>query len=385
MIIIFVAKNGKRMVSNPFILYGYESEAYFCDRKDETDHLISLIENGNNVALIAPRRMGKTGLIENIFHQPKVRKKYYTFLIDIYATKNMEDMIVAMGSGMMSALRPWGTKVMKKFTDFVASLRSGISFDYMGNPSWNVEVGDVHAPRATLDEIFQYIEAADKPCIVAIDEFQAVSQYPDGNAEALLRTHVQRCRNANFIFSGSQRTMMAEMFNSPARPFYQSTSMMNLDCIPMDKYCLFAQKHFKSADKILPAIVFQAVYQRFDGVTWYVQRVMNELFAISSPGSTCTVEMIDIAIDNILRANEFNYQSLLFQVPPKQKMLLVAICKAGKATALTSAAFIRRWHLPSTSSVQSAIKGLLEKSFVTSSLGVYEVYDKFFSLWLLRQ
>ena len=385
MIIIFVAKNGKRMVNNPFILYGYESEAYFCDRKDETDHLISLIENGNNVALIAPRRMGKTGLIENIFHQPKVRKKYYTFLNDIYATKNMEDMIVAMGSSMMSALRPWGTKVMKKFTDFLASLRSGISFDYMGNPSWNVEVGDVHAPRATLDEIFQYIEAADKPCIVAIDEFQAVSQYPDGNAEALLRTHVQRCRNANFIFSGSQRTMMAEMFNSPARPFYQSTSMMNLDCIPMDKYCLFAQKHFKSADKTLPAIVFQTVYQRFDGVTWYVQRVMNELFAISSPGSTCTVEMIDIAIDNILRANEFNYQSLLFQLPPKQKMLLIAICKAGKATALTSAAFIRRWHLPSTSSVQSAIKGLLEKSFVTSSLGVYEVYDKFFSLWLLRQ
>ncbi len=373
------------MINNPFILYGYESEAYFCDRKDETDHLISLIENGNNVALIAPRRMGKTGLIENIFHQPKVRKKYYTFLIDIYATKNMEDMIVAMGSGMMSALRPWGTKVMKKFTDFVASLRSGISFDYMGNPSWNVEVGDVHAPRATLDEIFQYIEAADKPCIVAIDEFQAVSQYPDGNAEALLRTHVQRCRNANFIFSGSQRTMMAEMFNSPARPFYQSTSMMSLDCIPMDKYCLFAQKHFNAADKILPAIVFQTVYQRFDGVTWYVQRVMNELFAISSPGSTCTVEMIDIAIDNILRANEFNYQSLLFQLPPKQKMLLIAICKAGKATALTSAAFIRRWHLPSTSSVQSAIKGLLEKSFVTSSLGVYEVYDKFFSLWLLRQ
>lgn len=68
---------------------------------------------------------------------------------------------------------------------------------------------------------------------------------------------------------------------------------------------------------------------------------------------------------------------MLFQLPPKQKMLLVAICKAGKATAITSADFIRRWHLPSTSSVQSAIKGLVEKSFVTSALGVYEVYDKF--------
>ena len=374
-----------RMINNPFILYGYESEAYFCDRKNETEQLFRLIENGNNVALIAPRRIGKTGLIENMYHQPKVRKNYYTFLIDVYATKNMEDMIMAMSSSMLSSLRPWGTKVMRKFTDFLTSMRSGISFDPMGNPSWNVEVGDIHTPRVTLDEIFNYIESADKPCIVAIDEFQAVSHYPDGNAEALLRTHIQHCRNANFIFAGSQRTMMAEIFNSPSRPFYQSTSMMTLDCIPMDKYCTFAQKHFKAADKVLPAMVFQKVYERFEGITWYVQRIMNELFAISSSGTCCTEEMIDIAINNILRANEFSYQSLLFQLPPKQKMLLVAICKAGKATAITSAGFIRRWHLPSTSSVQSAIKGLLEKSFVTTALGVYEAYDKFFAMWLLRQ
>ena len=161
--------------------------------------------------------------------------------------------------------------------------------------------------------------------------------------------------------------------------------MMSLDCIPMEKYCRFAQRHFKAADKMLPNAVFQEVYQRFEGITWYVQRVMNELFAISSPGSSCTIDMIDIAIDNILKANEFNYQSMIFQLPPKQKMLLIAISKAGKATAITSADFIRRWHLPSTSSVQSAIKGLVEKSFVTSSLGVYEVYDKFFAMWLLRQ
>lgn len=373
------------MVNNPFILYGYESEEYFCDRQDETKHLLRLIENGNNVALIAPRRIGKTGLIENLYHLKEVQENYYTFLIDIYATKNMEDMVMAMGSAMLASLRPKGAQIMQKFTGFLSSLRSGISFDHAGNPSWNVEIGDIRMPRTTLEEIFHYIESADKPCIVAIDEFQSVANYPDGYAEALLRTHIQHCRNANFIFAGSQRTMMAEIFNSPARPFYQSASMMNLGCISMDKYCQFAQRHFSKAGKSLPADVFQMVYERFEGITWYVQRVMNELFSLTSTGSACTVEMIDVAIDNILRANEFNYQSLLFQLPPKQKMLLVAICKAGKATALTSADFVRRWHLPSTSSVQSAIKGLLEKSFVTTSLGVYEVYDKFFAMWLLRQ
>ena len=373
------------MVSNPFILYGYESAKYFCDREAETEQLLQLLENGNNVALIAPRRIGKTGLIENLFHQRNVQKGYYTFLIDIYATKNMEEMIAAMGESMLSSLRPLGGKVMQKFTGFLVSLRSGISFDPLGNPSWNVEIGDIRKPRTTLDEIFQYINSADKPCLVAIDEFQTVSHYRNGKVEELLRTYIQHCRNARFIFSGSQRTMMGEMFLSPARPFYQSTAMMNIDVIPKNKYCKFAQAHFKAAGKLLTTEAFSEVYDRFEGLTWYVQRMMNELYAFTETGSSCTVEMVDIAISSILRANEFTYQSMLFQLPPKQKELLIALSRAGKASAITSSDFIRRWRLSSTSSVQSAIKGLLEKNFVTATLGEYEVYDKFFALWILRQ
>ena len=88
------------MVNNPFILYGYESEEYFCDRKKETEQLYSLVRNGNNVALIAPRRIGKTGLIENMFHMPEVKRDYYTFLIDIYATKNMERSVTEPPQGI---------------------------------------------------------------------------------------------------------------------------------------------------------------------------------------------------------------------------------------------------------------------------------------------
>ena len=372
------------MVNNPFILYGYESEKYFCDRKTETQELKRLVTNGNHVALIAPRRIGKTGLIENLFHQKDIQKDYYTFLIDIYATKNIEELIMAMGASMLSSLRPKGAKVMQKFVDILSSLRTGISFDAMGNPSWNVEVGDIRLPRTTLDEIFEYIDTADKPCIIAIDEFQTVSCYNDGKIEALLRTYIQHCRNAHFIFSGSQRTMMGEMFLSPSRPFYQSTSMMNIGSIPIDKYSAFAQKHFKEADKGISAQAITKVYQRFEGVTWYVQRVMNELFSLTPQHGTCDEDMLDIAIKNILRANEFTYQSLLFQLPIKQKELLMAIAREGKAQNLTSSAFVKKYRLTSSSSVQSAIKGLLEKNFVTSNLGVYEVYDKFFALWLLK-
>lgn len=373
------------MVNNPFILYGYESEKYFCDRKTETQELKRLVTNGNHVALIAPRRIGKTGLIENLFHQKDIQRDYYTFLVDIYATKNIEELIMAMGSSMLSSLRPKGAKVIQKFVSILSSLRTGISFDAMGNPTWNVEVGDIHLPRTTLDEIFEYINTADKPCIIAIDEFQTVADYHDDKIEAILRTYIQHCRNAQFIFSGSQRTMMGEIFLSPSRPFYQSTSMMNIGCIPVEKYSKFAQELFKEADKGITADIIEKTYQRFDGITWYVQRVMNEFFSLTPQHGVCDETMLDTAIKNILRANEFTYQSLLFQLPIKQKELLMAIAKEGKAQNLTSSAFVKKYRLTSSSSVQSAMKGLLEKNFLTSNLGIYEVYDKFFALWLLAQ
>ncbi len=377
-------QNVPGMINNPFILYGYESEKYFCDRKEETAELKRLVTNGNNVALIAPRRIGKTGLIENLFHQKDICRQYYTFLIDIYATKSLEEMVLSMGASMMVSLRPRGVKVMQRFVSFLSSLRTGVTFDTTGNPSWNVEIGDIRQPHTTLDEIFQYINEADKPCIVAIDEFQTVANYQDNRVEALLRTYIQRCRNAQFIFSGSQRSMMAEIFLSPSRPFYQSTSMMTIGCIPIEKYAKFAQGHFREAGKSISPDVVTDVYQRFEGVTWYVQRAMNELFSLTPPEATCDMEMLEPAVINILRANEFNYQSMLFQLPPKQKELLIAIAKEGKAQNLTSSAFVKKYRLTSSSSVQSAIKGLLEKNFVTTALGTYEVYDKFFALWLLR-
>jgi len=373
------------MVNNPFILYGYESEKYFCDRKRETRELLQLLENGNNVALIAPRRIGKTGLVENLFHQRKIQKKYYTFLIDIYATKSLEEMVMAMGTSMLSALRPFGTKVMQRFTGFLSSLRSGISFDPSGNPSWNVEIGDIRQPKTTLDEIFRYINEADKPCIVAIDEFQTVSQYRQEKVEELLRTYIQHCRNANFIFAGSHRTMMGEIFLAPSHPFYQSTTMMSLAPIPLDKYTDFAIELFEESGRRLQPEVVSDLYHRFEGITWYMQRVLNGLYSITLPGSTCSTDMIDGVISAILQANEFTYQSMLFQLPLKQKELLVAISKAGKAQNITSTDFVRRYRLSSPSSVQSAIKGLLEKNFVTSTLGMYEVYDRFFAMWLIQK
>lgn len=369
---------------NPFITSAYISPAYFCDRVMETTVLLRYLTNGNHVALISPRRLGKTGLIAHSFHQNKIQQEYYTFLIDIYATKNLQELVFELGKSILNGLRPFGRKAWDAFLNSVSSLRSSISFDYTGNPSWNLEMGDIKAPAVTLDEVFQYIEHADKPCLIAIDEFQVIAKYPEKNVEALLRTQIQHCNNATFIFSGSQRHMMGEIFTSPSRPFYQSTAIMDLKPIQEEVYCEFAQHHFSNNGKHIETDAVHNVFQRFEGITWYIQFVLNSLYSLTQDRETCTIDKVEIAIDNILAQLSFTYSSLLFQLPAKQKEVLMAICKEGKAKEITSSRFLNTYKL-TASSVQGAIKGLLDKDFVTYELGIYSVYDKFFEEWLRRQ
>ena len=368
---------------NPFITSGYISAEYFCDRIIETATLTRYITNGNNVALISPRRLGKTGLIEHCFHQKQIKEAYHTFLIDIYATKNLQEFVFELGKGILNGLKPRGRKAWEVFLKCLSSLRTSISFDF-GNPSWNLEMGDIKTPTITLDEIFHYLEQADKPCLISIDEFQVIAKYPESDIEATLRTHIQHCSNAKFIYAGSQRHMMGEIFTSPSRPFYQSTAIMELSPIDIDIYTEFIKKHFTENKKIITEETVQEVYQRFEGITWYIQFLANSLYAITAEGEECTVDKVNTAVDNILAQLNFTYSSLLFQLPPKQKEVLIAICKEGKAQEITSSKFLKIYKL-TASSVQGAIKGLLDKDFVTNELGVYSIYDKFFDIWLKKQ
>ena len=369
-------------IINPFITTGYAGAAYFCDREQETADITRMLVNGNNVALISPRRYGKTNLIRHCFAQPEIAEKYYTFVIDIYSTKSVADLVHRLGLSILEALKPLGRKAWEKFITVLSSVRSGISYDISGNPSWMMSIGDITTPTTTLEEIFYYLEHADKPCIVAIDEFQQITHYGDERIEATLRTHVQQCTNTHFIFSGSQLHLMGQMFTSPARPFYQSVCIYNLPLLPEDKYVEFCVRLFEEYGKHLSQDVPHALYERFGGVTYYMQRVMNELFSRTLTDGICTSENIEEAIHYIILTSASTYEDLMYQLPEKQSLVLRAIAKEGKAQNLTSGKFIKRHGLLSASSVKSAVPALLDKGLITSDKGVYQVYDKFLEIWL---
>ena len=366
---------------NPFLIEGYLSPEYFCDRIEETALLTRHLTNRCNVALIAPRRLGKSGLIYNCFQQKAIREAYHCIYIDIYDSKNLNEFVYALGKGILAELKTKGRKTWEFFLNMLQSLKSTISFDINGNPEWSVGIGDILSPDITLDEIFAYLEHADKPCLVAIDEFQTIANYPEKTVEATLRKRIQNCHNANFIFSGSKRHMMALMFTSQSRPFYHSSSIMGLEAINEQTYLKFANHHLAKNKKAISAAAFHYLYQRFDGITWYIQYVLNMLYTSICDLTPLGIGDVKSVIDNIVAQHRFAYQALIYQLTAKQKQVLIAIAKEGKASSVMSQEFLQKYRL-GASTVQGAVKVLLDRDFITQDDRTYQLCDKFLELCL---
>lgn len=372
-------------IRNPFIVTGKIDAEYFCDRVKEAERLVKSIVNGNNLVIISPRRMGKTGLIQFCYDKPQIADNYYTFFLDILHTSSLREFTYMLGRTIYDTLLPLNKKMATLFVQAIKSIGGRFGFDPVTNmPVFNVELGDIERPEYTLDEIFKYLANADKPCIVAIDEFQQIRKYPEKNIEALLRSHIQKISNSNFIFAGSERHIMQEMFTSSARPFYHSADILELKAIPSDIYIPFVTGHFQKRSKQIQAEDVEWVYNLFKGHTYYIQRVFNESFASTAEGEECTRHTIEDAIDSMIASNDTIFREILSNIPEKQKSLLYAIAKEGDAEQITSSAFVKRHALMSASSVQAAAKKLLDRDLITEINKVYTLTDKLFSMWINR-
>lgn len=378
--------NLKNSQLNPFVVGKYVSDEYFCDRENETELIKKQMVNGRNMTLIADRRIGKSGLISHVFAQADIQQAYYTIQVDLYSTNSLAEMVSVLSKEIFSQVQKQAKSWYDKFFDVITSLRVGLKFDPVsGTPTFDIGMSDIAAPEMTLDQIFMYLEMADKPCVVAFDEFQQIAGYPEKNVEALLRTYIQRCKKTQFIFAGSRKHMMVQMFLSPARPFYQSTINMGLDLIPIDTYVAFAQAMFVKGGKTIEASAVEQVYEAFRGITWYIQLMMNEMYSITPEGGTCNADIIEQAEQNVIRIQEMSYTRLLASLPPRQKELLYSIAKEGTVDNITSKEFIQKYKLQSSSSVQAALKGLDDKEIVINSTdNMWQIYDALFEQYIRK-
>ena len=372
---------------NPFIITAdYYGPEYFCDRQAETEALESNIANGRNTVLISSRRMGKSGLIAHVFNRAFVKSNFKTFSIDLYPTSSLAELILLLAKEITGPLKSKGQSLLESFLGIVKSLRPGFKLDPVtGQFVFDLSLGEIVKPVDSLKEIFQYLEGSEVPCLVSMDEFQQIAEYPDNNVLELLRTYVQKCKHTWFIFAGSDRRMMEKLFNNPSEPFYMSCSPLYLDAIQYENYLAFARHHFEAAGKSLQEESFKQVYELFDGHTWYVQRLMNEMFAWTKPGEVADAQMASDALTFVIKTYARTFQEQMSSYPEAQKQLLIAIAKDGQAQQVTSVAFCKKHSMKSPSTVQSALRVLHDKGIVRKDGNSYSVTNRLLGIWLAKE
>ena len=369
--------------NNPFLIAGYYSPEFFCDRVKESREISDALYNGRNVTLISPRRMGKTGLICHTYHMLKEEHlDIVTLYMDIFSTQSLGDFVHVFAKTVLGKLDTLPQKALNRVSQFIRSCRPSITFDELtGSPKVTVDIAP-NEEENTLKEIFEYLASSEKRCYIAIDEFQQIREYPEKGVEALLRSYIQFLPNVNFIFAGSKMHMMNDMFMSSKKPFYHSTQIINITKIDPVEYAKFAIRNFALKDIKLPETVFNYIYDLYDGHTWYIQYLLNRLYSYNWDVDR---ELVDYAIGQIISEFSYSYANLMKSQAPGSVRLLKAIAKERCVKEIMSGSFITKHKLKAASSVNSSLKTLIERELVYETDNGYIIYDRFMGEWLREQ
>jgi len=369
-------------VENPFLLAGYHSPTYFCDRKTETKKLVDAVVNGRNITLLSARRLGKTGLIKNVFYHLKKKKGWRVLYLDIMPTNNLSDFIKLFTTAVVE-LEQQSKNYMQKIAQLLSGIRAKLTINHItGAPEIEVDYATRQETEKSLSQVFHYLSQQNVKFVVAFDEFQQIVDYPEKNTEALLRSHIQHLNNVNFIFSGSNKRLLTSMFADHARPFYQSSDFLHLEKLDVNVYSRFIHEKFAEHGKSIALPLVKELVEYYQVHTFYVQYFFNKLFG--SSGKKVLQEDVEYTRRLILDERDYIYYSYRNLLTPYQFSLLKAIAREDGVSQPNAAEFIAKHSLKQGSSVNRALTALVEKQLVFVENDTYYVYDVFFAKWLSK-
>lgn len=357
---------------NPFQTNAYRGPEYFIDRQRETKALIEAILNERNITLFSHRRLGKTMLLHHVFAQLD-QSKYAPVFIDLFASRNL----VHFAQKMTEVL--YGQKILhqNRLSKILGSLGASLSFDPLtGSPQVNFNVSEPSSVLKSIPQLFKLLSESKKKVVLAFDEFQEVGQYEEDFAEASLRTLMQEFPDIVFLFSGSRKSMMREIFTDSNRPFFQSTQLMELLEINQDIYekeiTQILGKFEKTYDPLLIKQILNDTYCH----TGFTQMVLSRVFSESA--DRIDFPVYEAVWTDILENHKSMAREQEYLLPELQWRLLTAIAREGHVSEPYSNAFISKHKLSAPSSMSRAVKALIDKGLIIDSgekgLRVYNVF-----------
>jgi hypothetical protein len=364
---------------NPFLIKGYKSPQYFCNRVKESETLISAIRNNQDITLFGPRRFGKSALIHHVFH--KLKREFVCVYADIWGTSSTEEFTKELVNGIISSKVFAKQKTSSKLFNLLKSIGASFSIGLDGLPSVDIIYNDRNQHFKSLEELFKFLNQLEISILFAIDEFQEIKKYDnDVPFEGKLRTLTQQSNNIVFLYSGSEHHLLNEIFNEYSMPFYQSTRMVSIGKIERKDYYTFIARKFKKARKEINPEIINHILEISHLHTYYVQAIANFLY--SQEETPSSISEFDVLYREFILEKSVFYSELPERLTKQQFSTLKGIAKSGIVGNPTSASFMEISKIRSSSSMYRAVKSLQDKQLIIKEEGKLRLYDVFLEHYL---
>lgn len=375
-------------MENPFVYGKVVRGKYFADREAEIAELKNDIASSQNVIVFSPRRYGKTSLILEVLDRVK-DEGLLTCYIDLFKVTSQETFIAAYAREVARLQGGRIQTMLKKIRDLLPRLVPKV---VMKGEKVDLEVEFEFDPRADkgplFDDLFEAVATMSlqtgKKAVVVFDEFQEITGWDvKGQIERQMRTHFQMHESVSYIFMGSKRHLMQELFRNKNRPFYRFGRHFPLGKIPKDEFAVFIQRHFEEMGYQTDLDAIREILHVADDHPYYTQLLCHILWDRKRQEKVIAKEDIYLAVQEVFMREAHAFHDIWDMLPLKSRQLLVALAKEDSPQVRPfSSGFLQKHNLGSASSVQRAITRLLEEEVLEKTDGGYQFTDVFFKRWL---
>lgn len=379
-------RNKGFVIMKKSFIYGVAVEGNnFTDREKETRRLKQDFENGQNMILISPRRMGKTSLVRKV--QTLVdTKSIMTVYMDIYDCRNEYEFYNKFAASLMKQTAGKAEAVMKNIKEFLVRLSPTLSFGPDPNNELSVSLGITpkdYSPEEILQLPERMAAKMGKHIVVCIDEFQQIGEFPDSlKVQKKMRGIWQLQNNASYCLFGSKKHLLTNLFQSKRMPFYQFGDIMFLQPIPTEDWIPFIRQKFEEKKMSISDALIEKICSTVQNQSSYVQQLAwNVMLNTTKKADEATLET---AIEDLLNQNSLLFLQQIENLTAYQMNFLKAVAK-GVHTDFTSKEVLSTYDLGSKSNVSRIKTMLTQKELIEKTPNGIVLTDPVFELWFTKE
>lgn len=366
-------------MKNPFSYGTVVTNENFCGREDLIFQIQEAVESAQNLVLQGERRIGKTSVVCESLRR---MKKYRILHVNLMEVKTADDVCKQLLRGLLS-LEQKGSRFERTLKK-LAHLRPVLSFNSItGDPSISFD-GSVLLSPDSLPEVLGLIAQAhdQKPLAVFLDEFQDILKTEDPRAiQAQMRGAIQHQTEVPYIYAGSIRNLMDEIFHGQDSPFFKSA--MALDVGPLDDDILtsFIVGKFGAGRRKADKAVVLRILELTERITGDVQQLCSVLWSNTEPGEAIDETHVVEAVKTIFSREQKSYELIINRLSAGNLRVLKALAIMG-GEKVTSAKFVSKASVSNASAITQALKRMSQYKIVFHDGKQWRFTNPFFKVWM---